>query len=244
MHIRSPRAASCTTKNHHTDSNDHTPLQRGVSKCRRVKANPFKGFSPSSLCSTRPPEATAAPVLAKRMECVQLAPLFRIFVIRASFVIRNSSFTYPLLQIQSRLRVSLRPLFPLPRSRPRPRFPSPSINSPFLVIVILPFVSFVPFCKPISTPIAAFSRSSTPRKSRTSFTPVLPPFTWMTICSGLAARGSSRKRIIPSIPWSAPFFCSSGRAHQSLFLRFTSNSSCANAPANEQGKTQCDGQAG
>ena len=64
----------------------------------------------------------------------------------------------------------------------------------------------------ISSPIAAFSRSTTPRKSLTCAGPVLPAFTEIMTCLVLPASASSWKKIRPSIPRSAPFFCSTGRA--------------------------------
>jgi hypothetical protein len=45
--------------------------------------------------------------------------------------------------------------------------------------------------------------------------PEHPPHVFLTLmmlCSALLAVGWSRKRIFPSMPWSAPFFCSAGRA--------------------------------
>ena len=66
-------------------------------------------------------------------------------------------------------------------------------------------------CRTVTrTPMAASSRSITPRRSRTSATPVPPPLTEMMtcLCCSVGLSGSSGSRsgnvVTPSTPWSGP----------------------------------------
>lgn len=67
-------------------------------------------------------------------------------------------------------------------------------------------IGFVGSSNEMRTPICAFSRSTTPRRSRTWDAVTPPAFTERMTCFVLPEVPSSWKKSRPSIPLSAPFF--------------------------------------